>query len=825
EKLALALSREEKKAHTVKKSKDAFTRFSVSNFSSVIESLSPEHKNVIDDFGFGCLLQFDKCFVPNKFAKWVARLVNYRSGDIVIDGKVISLTRESVHLVLGVPITDLSFPTDPSTGKAIVLSKFGKRSIPSVSFFANKLLNHDPMSDEDLFICFILVAMASFLCPNSSQAPSYKYFGIFEDLQNVKQYDFAGYILQWLLDSVKSFNRGKSSLDSDGGTLGGCIYYLAVLYLDFVDFGARQVSDSVPRISVWKGGMIKEYSQYDLKSNGSYGYHPLLDVSRTCYFKDLRFLFNPLSKFLDDSFVDKLDSHAGCKLPDSLKTNICKLIQNYCFNCGVSINMDVHAVNSLPEDLKSTFCKLLTHAYSIDTRAQKLILDLIKLVVHCFDEEGSDPLYRCLYKKFDDSVSKVHGNHQSSQKSPLSDCTNSPLDNRVNKSVSFAAQDVGPSDVIMLDPDHNYVPDSVSPSPRPKLSRLSSLKSNCGQENVSPRSSQKFPIVMQTLEFTAHTTPRIRSNNLKALFSHLSNSKSTTEVVPSSSKKKECPDVEIVGQSSLAANVQAMSKVSEEVYNSNLRSSTKTPGSVQRVGVSGSQPSSRFKPSDSSTGGKLPLHGPRRFAVASRVYCRDYVTATNKFSVSKSEVLNYKILCKLASSYEDAVNLSGVRCTFWSLGESLKPDGLVKTFVVSAFCYSLFQKPNGHPDVSKRHYFFANIGENLLKDFDDADQDVLARAFKRSSKARPLNHSNALFFPTCFEDHWFVFVVDIKDRKFVILDSYYKENDEFQEIVRERMISSFEHHWEKYVQVEMGFQDFDTIYPAVPEQPLDIFFE
>ena len=43
---------------------------------------------------------------------------------------------------------------------------------------------------------------------------------------------------------------------------------------------------------------------------------------------------------------------------------------------------------------------------------------------------------------------------------------------------------------------------------------------------------------MQTLEFTAHTTPRIRSNNLKALFSHLSNSKSTTEVVPSSSKKK-----------------------------------------------------------------------------------------------------------------------------------------------------------------------------------------------------------------------------------------------------------------------------------------------
>ena len=58
---------------------------------------------------------------------------------------------------------------------------------------------------------------------------------------------------------------------------------------------------------------------------------------------------------------------------------------------------------------------------------------------------------------------------------------------------------------------------------------------------------------------------------------------------------------------------------------------------------------------------------------------------------------------------EDVVNLNGVRCTFWALGESLKPDGIVKIFVVSVFAYSLFQKPNGHPETSKRHYFFPNI--------------------------------------------------------------------------------------------------------------------
>jgi len=66
---------------------------------------------------------------------------------------------------------------------------------------------------------------------------------------------------------------------------------------------------------------------------------------------------------------------------------------------------------------------------------------------------------------------------------------------------------------------------------------------------------------------------------------------------------------------------------------------------------------------------------------------------------------------------EDAVSLSDVRCTFWSLGESLKPRGFVNTFVVSCFCYSLFSKPNGHPDFSKRHYFFSNIGVSFLLSF------------------------------------------------------------------------------------------------------------
>jgi hypothetical protein len=52
----------------VKKSSDGFTIFSPTAFMNVICTLSPEKKTVIESYGFGSLLLFNKCFVPNKFA-------------------------------------------------------------------------------------------------------------------------------------------------------------------------------------------------------------------------------------------------------------------------------------------------------------------------------------------------------------------------------------------------------------------------------------------------------------------------------------------------------------------------------------------------------------------------------------------------------------------------------------------------------------------------------------------------------------------------------------------------------------------------------------
>ncbi|XP_039824536.1 uncharacterized protein LOC120686402 isoform X2 [Panicum virgatum] len=397
---------------------------------------------------------------------------------------------------------------------------------------------------------------------------------------------------------------------------------------------------------------------------------------------------------------------------------------------------------------------------------------------------------------------------------------------KLKHSAIFNANHHTQSDVIMLDKENYYAPDSISPSPKPGMTRFFSKQAASDKDNESPPLSQRTPIVMQTIGCTPHSTQRKSS----AVSQRLRNSSSRFNS-RLTENHSDSPEVKIVGERSLDDSVRAMSKKSDIMYNSKLQKSAfkgsapqaLCPAPNARSDVNDSQ-SFSFRARDSTTGGKLPVHGPRRVVKPGPLFKGGCVTGSNsnKFHVSKSEIDNYNSIVKLALSEfqgEDAVNLSGVRCTFWALGDSLKPGGVVKSFVVSVFAYSLFSKPSGHPVNSRRHYFFSNISDQLLKDVDEADQDVLARAFRRSSKASPLNQSNMLFYPTFFQDHWFVFVVDIKDRMYVILDSVFKKDDEYQVFVRGRLRNSFEIHWDKYVGLDMGFENYEFVYPAVPEQP------
>ncbi|RLN32891.1 hypothetical protein C2845_PM03G09860 [Panicum miliaceum] len=570
-----------------------------------------------------------------------------------------------------------------------------------------------------------------------------------------------------------AFNKGKSDSSKGRQCLGGCLYYLAVIYLDHFDFRQRQVSDVIPRLSVRKDDMIKFYSDLDMKSHSVYGYRLILDYDSTCYAKfSLYKNIDPIVK-LDADFCDKMDQASGCKLPFSLKVNILKLIDRHSFNSGLTVNMDWTSLANIAAEIKKVFAKLLNHVYDVDHRTRDLAIDLMKTIAEAGPGEAEDLSPQSRYS-------------QPNNPSPV-DC------NMEKRSTSPSA----PDDAVHPIGTCGFI-NKASPSFNPSKT----IKPNTiDVDKIMKKISNSVAANVSTSNPLSDISNVVKnaSSSLKRGAVKISNGVEN-DVIPIEVKS---PEVQITGSRSLGDNISDMVKKSELSYNAQMdkvgivKSAFGPEPKIQAYPTQSSLDSDfagnrlDFKVGNSSTGGKAPVHGPRRAVFPSRYLGDDFAIERNKYHVTKSKLLNSKAICSLASSKsrgEDAIQFDGVRCTFWSLGELLKQGGFVNNFVIAAFCYHLFCKFNGHPDTSKRHYFFANV---------------------------------VLYFPTFYENHWSLFIVNIKDSKFVFLDSYFRKDDDYQVNMREQLIPSFIFWWDKYVGIDKGFDDYDVLYPCVPQQSAD----
>ncbi|CAL4993624.1 unnamed protein product [Urochloa decumbens] len=83
---------------------------------------------------------------------------------------------------------------------------------------------------------------------------------------------------------VRRYQQSRAKTPHDSLTLGGCLYVIDVVYLDFVMIGPhRQLPSTLPRITVWKKDMIKEYSVLDCVDGHIFGKRPILPFRSTCY--------------------------------------------------------------------------------------------------------------------------------------------------------------------------------------------------------------------------------------------------------------------------------------------------------------------------------------------------------------------------------------------------------------------------------------------------------------------------------------------------------------------------------------------------------------
>ncbi|KAM0843254.1 hypothetical protein ACQ4PT_057822 [Festuca glaucescens] len=259
-----------------------FTRYSGKYFSSVAKSLTPHQVSVIHKSGAGSFLKFEKTDVPLRFVKWIAGKFDTWTSEIQVTSNFIPVTKETIHNILELPIGGLEVVPDREAGRNFILSHFNVPSVPQVSYFGSKLKSEELFSDEDIFICFMVVMFQSFMCPNSSLQPSLEYLHLLRDPDNFMKHDISKFVHEWLVLSINKFQKATKLSSRRQLTLGGNHYCLAVAYLDSVDFGLKSLPNTFPRVLVWRGSRIREYAELDKCSANSFGKRPLKDAVHSC---------------------------------------------------------------------------------------------------------------------------------------------------------------------------------------------------------------------------------------------------------------------------------------------------------------------------------------------------------------------------------------------------------------------------------------------------------------------------------------------------------------------------------------------------------------
>ncbi|XBJ18448.1 hypothetical protein VPH35_009611 [Triticum aestivum] len=147
--------------------------------------------------------------------------------EIQIRKKFIPIPKYVKHDILDLPVDGEPIMSDAEAGREFILSHFNVTSIPPVSFFCNTLKSEE-LPDEDTFICFMCIALSTFLCPNSSLSPSPKYLHIFRDCSSVMNYDLSRLVYESLLGNIKKFKDSMKVASMRSMTFGGCHYAFVV---------------------------------------------------------------------------------------------------------------------------------------------------------------------------------------------------------------------------------------------------------------------------------------------------------------------------------------------------------------------------------------------------------------------------------------------------------------------------------------------------------------------------------------------------------------------------------------------------------------------
>jgi hypothetical protein len=194
-----------KKAKVSGIDKSHFTVYSAKYFFEVLHRLTAEQKSVIQKYGFNCLLTFGKTHIPSHFVHWLSCCVDPDSSQIIVDDKIINLSKYSIQFVLGLPISGDEVVENSAGGAEFIMSLFHLSELPHITFFGDKLKSNELLTDQEIFACFMQIAVSCFLCPSVNDSLDTKYIQQLGDFERASSFDVCQLVYNYLIHGIRTF--------------------------------------------------------------------------------------------------------------------------------------------------------------------------------------------------------------------------------------------------------------------------------------------------------------------------------------------------------------------------------------------------------------------------------------------------------------------------------------------------------------------------------------------------------------------------------------------------------------------------------------------
>jgi hypothetical protein len=210
-------------------------RFPVYRILELVAEFTKDQVDWIKESGHGSLLSMSKLCIPVKLVKWIMRHIDPLLREFRFEGKVIVFDHPLVCKILGFengtkPL-ELSIDLERVDEFLKMRDQYrvGKRD--KQSRCVEVLKSSD---DKDSFMrAFMLLALGSVYSLGTTNAVSLKYLHSLHDVSKIKEFDWAGHILEVLMEEVDKYQKLSPEKLEHDHNIQGCLAIFAVCRLSF----------------------------------------------------------------------------------------------------------------------------------------------------------------------------------------------------------------------------------------------------------------------------------------------------------------------------------------------------------------------------------------------------------------------------------------------------------------------------------------------------------------------------------------------------------------------------------------------------------------